>query len=262
MKGNKRDAGKQEARKKPSNLIKSAFSFNFSRTTWAILLVIAGFFIFVLYIMTKPIPPPITTTYAGALVPVTGLRIEPGEKYAYELYDERLGKVRLNNTIGERTTDCIVVETDSNGMSVPFCLDERTGEPKLQQGASGPSADQQAGVVPQFIHPWMLALTDNWTWSNGINTTIEWMGSTEVIESSSTYRVVARGGMKGRPAFKVLIEASARRISNGREYQNENGTQVVWVDAEKRVLLYAGFPSGHIELVEAPFKIEPYSESK
>ncbi len=259
-KAKKEKIEKPESKKSAMSVFKSAFSLNFSKTTWFMLLIALAFFIFVLYVMTKPIPPPINTSYMGPLVPVTGLKLAPGEKYVYELFDQSLGKVRLNSTVKERAQGCIVVEADSNGVTVPFCLDELTGEPKVQQGPDQQAPGQQAGIVPQFTQPWMLALTENWTWGNGMNTTVEWMGSVESIESSSTYRVAAIGKVKGRMAFKVIIDSTVRRVSNGKGFPAENWTQVVWVDSEKRVLLYAGLLNGHIELVEAPFKVEPYAE--
>ncbi len=255
-KARKRRQAKQE-QAPPGKFLRDAFIPNFSGSKWLMLAILVATGLFLTYFITRPIPPPIVVSYADPLVPLTGLKMVSGENYVYSWSDPQLGEVRIENKVGNLAGECLLVTTESNNATIPFCLDGKTGEP-IDPSRQG----QTLNVSPQFFQSWMLALTDGWTWRASVNTTVEWLGSSETIESASNYRVAARGTVKGREAFKVLIETSMARISNEKRYPSETATQVVWVDAEKRVLLYAGSEEGHLELMEAPFKVEPYSEPK
>ncbi|MFH1471222.1 MAG: hypothetical protein ABIF01_05720 [Candidatus Micrarchaeota archaeon] len=225
---------------------------------WAITIVLAiGAILFFFYVFTQPPPTPVSSSYSEPLIPVTGLKFSPGETYVYEWYDQQMGSVRISNSVKERAGGCILVYTQSANFSLPFCIDEITGESKDPSNPAEP-----LNMSPQLFQPWMLALKENWTWRTEVNMTIEWMGSTEKIDSRSVYRVVSREPIKGRDAYKVIIETSVNRASNSMIYPIERDAQVVWVDAEKRILLYANSSTSKIELTGAPFKVEPYSVTK
>jgi hypothetical protein len=219
------------------------------------LLILLLFVLFLAYTLAQPSPKPEYSAYEGPIEPVVGLQILPGEEYVYELgQDERV--LRLVHKVGAKDGDCITVSSDAEGMMVPFCLNLETGRAQYpgQQSVQG----SHAPLTPDFSQPWMLALKTGWSWIVGLNSTVEFMGSTESVRAESVYRVVARGSAKGRDAFKVSVQTTAVRVSNGVAYHDSNNTEVVWVDAEKRVLLYANSGGVRLELVEAPFQIVPY----
>jgi hypothetical protein len=211
------------------------------------------FVAFIAYSVFQPPPPkPSTSYYSEPLILASALQLLPGENYTYEINDPSLGIVTMQNEVKGRSDGCLVVETKAGENSIPFCLEEQTGEPRLPQGQ-----DNRAGVGPQFFQPWMLALKDGWSWRTSANSTVEFMGASETIASSAVYRVAGRGPSRGREAFKVAIDVSVKRISDGKEYSHAETTQVVWIDAKKRVLLYAASGNSTIALVGAPFPLAP-----
>jgi hypothetical protein len=230
------------------------FGFQLSSTALVILAIVVIFLAFTAYVLMQPPPPAYTTSYQEPLVPAVGLKLLPGEKYVYRLGDGQ-NQMLIEHNVQGRSEGCMVVTTSFENYSIPFCIDEATGEAKL----SGQTGENAQAAGPDFAQSWMLALKDGWNWTMSVNTTVEMMGSTETIQALSVYRVASRGTVKGRDAFKVIADTSIRRVSNGRIYSSDNTTETVWVDVDKRVLLYTSSNGVTVELVEAPFKITNYS---
>lgn len=238
---------------------KTFLGFRMTAFRWVLVIVSVIFIVFLAFIFMQPGPERTSSIFREPLIPVVGIKLLPGEKYVYSFGDDRLGKMKIVQEVGARGNGCILVSTNVQNMSVPFCLDEKTGEPRTTGQTAGGASIAVTSASPDFMQPWMLALTDGWSWRLGVNTTVMMMGSNETIEALSVYKVAARTNVKGRDSFKVTIETSMRRVSNGKAYESSNRTETVWIDADKRVLLYAVSNGVATELIEAPFKVEKYS---
>ncbi len=245
---------KPKKKKKEVNEPTKLFDFDKSIIFWVIGGFLLLFFILFIYATLQPVPPPETSIYREPLAPVVELQLSPGEDYVYELIGPDKTVVSVLNQVKERKNECMTVFVSSQNFSFPFCIHYRTGETltSTEQGLEpGPSLE--------FFQPWMLALKNGWTWRVDVNTTVQLFGISEKIDGTSRYELVARGSVKGRDAYKILVHTSMTRYSNNEKYETSNRTEVIWVDVEKRVMLYGASEYSSLELVTAPFAIEPYS---
>ena len=88
------------------------------------------------------------------------MRLLPGEKYVYAFEDPDLGKLKIEQIVEGRRGGCMVVNTTIQNMSIPFCLDEKTGEAKTsgewaQASPAGPGFTSGEESKPA-AGPWRL----------------------------------------------------------------------------------------------------------
>ncbi|MFH1447598.1 MAG: hypothetical protein ABIG39_01935 [Candidatus Micrarchaeota archaeon] len=238
-----KDAAPQEARR--------FLGSNTSIFAWVLGTSVLLFLLLLVYITSQPLPSPETYSYQEPLIPLTSLRVLPEETYAYVLRSPGMADIPITNHVKERKGRCMVIITMSQNMTFPFCLDVETGDSLTSSGDPAPS--------PEFSQPWMLALKEGWTWKVSSNTTVEMMGMRETMHGSSEYRVAAIGSMKGRSAYKVIIETTITRINDGDNYESSKRTEVIWVDTEKLVMIYGTSGESVLELIDAPFDLEQVS---
>ncbi len=171
------------------------------------------------------------------------LKLAPGERYEYAVSG---GALSIFYTVSPSAGCTLVTAAYSSGESIQQCL--------LQNGTllsgSFNAPGRYAELVPgspaalDFFQAWMLGLAPGFKHEILITRSIPATGtsqSTSVdFEESGETRVL------GRPAYRVAVTArSPGAIAN----------QVLYVDKEKRVLLYGSSDAGRLVLISAPFTL-------
>ncbi|VVC03327.1 Uncharacterised protein [Candidatus Burarchaeum australiense] len=219
-------------------------ALHISRSTilWYVVPILAFFIIVIAFFSTPLDLSKVSLNYtARPLSPNVQLQLLPGETYVYE-YD--LGGKPSNATYSVLglAGNCMRVSATATGEDAPeaasICIDLRTGQA------------QDSGLTVDFFQPWMLSLHDNFSW--GSASRIVYPKPVEMEDVTNvTVTVVGRGTFRGRDAFKV--RATSVRVINGAA--SDSLEFMLWVDAQKRVLLASDSPPFHIKLVSAPFEL-------
>jgi hypothetical protein len=211
------------------------------------------FIAFVAYVLLVPPKPAVTTFYQEPLLQASSMNLLSGEKYTYLFGNNSTEKSKIENAVGEQRGDCLMVTTTFSNNSIPFCIDS-SGNSKLPTGGN-------SSISPDFLQAWMLAVKEGWNWSMRASTTVEFAGGSEEFTASANYAYAGTEKFKGRDAYKVEVIMEAIRISNGKEAKKESSKETIWVDAEKRVLLYRDSPGFEMEIIGAPFPLTSTSKS-
>ncbi|MCL6088667.1 MAG: hypothetical protein M1530_00700 [Candidatus Marsarchaeota archaeon] len=102
-----------------------------------------------------------------------------------------------------------------------------------------------------YFQPWMLALSDNWSWS--ANSTLVVQPFNQRYSQPLLLHVTGRQNLSGRDAFIVELSAlpSSDPIGWGSAVYGSAGKMAI--DAKQRVLLSLSMPNATLTLVQAPF---------
>ncbi|MDO8340125.1 MAG: hypothetical protein Q7T16_05725 [Candidatus Burarchaeum sp.] len=221
-----------------------------SKTTllWYIVPIVL-FFAVVLLFFTKPVDITKTTLNFSAepLSPNVGLQLMPGEKYIYEY---KLSGVQANitYTVLGLFGDCMGVRADAAAVeaaaSSSVCINMETGAVRANE------------LATDFFQPWMLSLSDNFSWRS--TSRITYPPPIEFDDATlRTISALGREEFRGRPAFKV--RSVSMRVING---ETANILEAdMWVDEEKRVLLGSESELFTIVLISAPFPLSNASSN-
>ena len=150
-----------------------------------------------------------------------------GESYKYEY---TIGNLSVNTTYKVTPGNgCTIISTKVENNMTYLCLNS--------QGNDINGSNATYGEPDLLIFkPWMLALSENWTWKVNISAN---MGdrSTQLLEVN--YRVVRVEQYKGRKTYVVILD-------------NSDSSQItaMWIDDEKRILLKMSGAGYNIELKE------------
>jgi hypothetical protein len=173
------------------------------------------------------------------------LQLAPGEAYDYNYSSGNSSQV-VYFSVGDWFGKCL-----------------RIGAVMKQAGATGEACIAKNGSVfygvlhsPQgdlnwtnmdFFQEWMLALSENWTWSVVVERDIPKIGLAGKEEIK--YSCIGAEKKFGRNAFHVRAE-SLTGLSG------PSAAIDYWVDAEKRILLEMNSSSAGVVLASAPFPLE------
>ncbi|MEW6328716.1 MAG: hypothetical protein AB1468_01230 [Candidatus Micrarchaeota archaeon] len=213
-----------------------------------------------------------TEVGAAPLEKNTKVKLALGERYVYVVRFENSTReeeyaVSLGHPLGRAREGsmCVrarVLNISANESFYEVCYYTETGEVVSALIGIGNETMELAEQTPLagmniiVFQPWMLALREGWVWQQNITTTTSALLMSLRRTLVSDYYVEGVGEIKGRRAFKVRIASRVVEEGVGRA-----GSEVVeWIDAEKRVLLYASGEGVEIELAEAPFELLVYHD--
>jgi len=207
------------------------------RQTTAILLVsFALYALFALWVMlSNPVGEMAAIVQEAQLVKNSRLMLLPGEYYEYE-FSSPTGFQRIGYQVS-KSSQCngTLVSGGLSSQRVSACL-----SPSGNLAGDYPQFNSSLGnqSMPLFS-PWMLAVSDNFSWQ--VNTSMS-IASAKV-SLPTTFRSLGKKIVAGRSAFEIVVESEIGQPSR------------YYVDAEKRVLLYADFGNVTAKLVSAPFPL-------
>ncbi len=168
--------------------------------------------------------------------------LENGEMYSYFVNNsEAIGTVVLNSVEKKEGCRGHVLSCEASGYEV--CVNRRGVEIDRYGREIGSELNYQGNDCLVMFSPWMLAVNETWEWEVEMTSEADIFG----MPSKTSNMLLLRGRnaemILGREAYVVEVVADGKRI------------QRIWVDREKRVLLYTEMESGNIELVSGPFEI-------
>ncbi len=156
---------------------------------------------------------PRITYHEAPLLKNKAFQLAPGEQYVYE-YDSN--GTSANITFATFPGDgCVGIAVLENQNATPDCV----GSDGRDSGGFDSALSDPSMII---FKPWMLALSDGWTWNNSMYLSFD---AGEKFISNTTYRVVRTDTYMNRTSFIVEIKSG----SGPTEYE--------WVDADKRILL-------------------------
>lgn len=206
-------------------------------TSALLILLMALYFIFTAWIFLSSPPAQITgAILEGQLVKNSGLAIAPGERYVYELS-------------GFGSDQSVAYQASSSPACAGLLITESGGGDSLCLSRSGNIVGDTAQLNSTYgnqsillFAPWMLAASENFSWR--VETTISG-GQVELQIPTRLFWQSTRDVL-GRRAFQIVVSSEAGSERPSSEY----------IDAEKRVLLYARMGNATAKLVQAPFALD------
>ncbi len=155
---------------------------------------------------------------------------------------------KYNITLEGNYSDVVEFRT----ISAPSCLVLALDNSKSRMGTciypdGKDSSNSSYSLNDSFLfmyRPWMLALKPGFTWAPSTYLTVS---NGRIPYDSEYYRVVRQEMWRGRPAFVVTI-------------QRKEGTAVMYIDEEYRILLEEKEPRASIMLIQGPFPLKPQEE--
>lgn len=185
------------------------------------------------------------------------LALRAGESYAYKVVSG-IENSTVNFTISD-SGDCKQVDMQSQGATLmTFCLGY-DGRPVLyklpkeqrENQAILAVANSSLGMPNAPLKPWMLGLAPGFYYQANLtylsSTTGLVQSSGEIGRETIEATCLGNGTIYGRDAYKVVLRSTTS--SGISEY-------TVWVDAQKRVVLYMSGAGETTSLVSAPFPLE------
>lgn len=208
----------------------------------AIVLAYACLFAYALFTIPKP---EITgSVVEGALSKNSQLALMPGEKYAYEF--EIRGKPELAEYGVFSVPGCggVAVEETLGASSIALCLLANG----LEQGGKASNMGYENATMLVFA-PWMLAVSGNFSWrvdtEMGYQAERAGVPSGAIVEGFVLYSSRGKRDVAGREAYAIAVGTAP--------FSGEQ--TMLYVDAQKRVLLLAESGNATVRLVEAPFPL-------
>ncbi|MFA5105638.1 MAG: hypothetical protein WC506_01635 [Candidatus Micrarchaeia archaeon] len=185
------------------------------------------------------------------------LALRAGESYVYKVNSD-IENSTVNFTVSDGG-DCKQVDMQSQGATLmSFCLGY-DGKPVIyrlpKEQRENPAilavANSSLGMPNAPLKPWMLGLGDGFYYQANltyVSTTEGLVQSSGVIGNERIEAIYAGNGtIFGREAYKVLLRSTT---------ESGIGEYTVWVDAQKRVMLYMTGINETTTIVSAPFPLE------
>jgi len=200
------------------------------RATSALLIAcILGYFLFVIAVFfttppiqqnTRLVEPPIAKN--------SQLMLQPGESYLYEVLSPQERQV-----VQYSISSCKGIQISESPTGTQVCV-SRSGNLLDEDNPSNFSYGNRSLLL---FGPWMLAVTNSSDW------VIQTMVSAGGMEIPLSTRLISRGEkyIGGRRAYEVGVDSEI------------GGQATMYVDLEKRVLVYADYGNLTARLVRAPF---------
>ena len=208
------------------------------RPTSALLIALMAFyFIFTAWVFFSSPPAQISGAIVeGPLAKNSGLAIAPGERYVYQLS-------------GFGSDQSVSYQASSSPGCAGLLITESSGGPGLCLSRSGNIVGDAAQLNSTYgnqsillFAPWMLAASENFSWR--VETTIS--GGQMELQIPTRLFWQSTSWVLGRRAFQIVVSSEAGSERPSSEY----------IDAEKRVLLYARMGNATAKLVQAPFTLD------
>ena len=231
---------------KVSSLINSVYQRTpvlpfFDKPSSALLIIcIVAFLAFTIFVFaTTKVPEPQQQTLEAPLIKNSALLLAPGEQYSYLLaMGNQSSTVDYSTSKSASCPGLLLTEREIDGTrnlclaSDGSIIGNDTENTNLMLGNSS----------TVLFNPWMLAVSDNFTWK------VEQVFTAGASEISIPTYFTSQGRKQvaGREAFQIGIENG---VSTG------TGS-TMYIDSQKRVLLYADISNITIRLVSAPFALD------
>ncbi|MCX6771122.1 MAG: hypothetical protein NTX79_03635 [Candidatus Micrarchaeota archaeon] len=174
----------------------------------------------------------------GSLIKNSALALTQGEEYLYVLESpESAQQVAYSVSLSPSCAGVLVSEQSQQASQILCIL--KNG---MLSGADGGVANANYGNQSILLFsPWMLAASENSSWS------VDTVYSAHGVEMNITTHFASKGktALAGREAYEI-------------EVGDTSGAPpaLFFIDAEKRVLLYADLGNVTVKMVSAPFALD------
>ncbi|VVB66291.1 Uncharacterised protein [Candidatus Gugararchaeum adminiculabundum] len=223
------------------------------------LIIGASVLIFILmmgYVFLTLKPPTYETSISfSRLSPTKDFPLLGGENYTYEFRGPSQSPVRTEYSIKDSTSQsCAPVQgkVPELGVSISTCLSKSSGKPSQILVNSQNGSFLTNASVDFFFSDLTMSLKDGFVWQH--NTTSMVTGDYPFNQTLVlNFKVLGTEKFKGRDAFKVEFSsffANERGISS-----TDIPSQMIYVDQDKRVILYSSSNESEFELIGAPFNM-------
>ncbi|MFH1285001.1 MAG: hypothetical protein ABIH99_00285 [Candidatus Micrarchaeota archaeon] len=209
-------------------------------------------FFLAIFIFVKPsFPSAEFATSQTPLVPVSQLLISSGEHYSYTFKSANETSNFSFQVISDKG-NCMQIKAIyflETPARVDACLNKSNGVALnallTYENNTAPAGNWSA----EFAQPWMLAVTENWSWQVNSSLLVPNWGVEQ--KEVTTFKFVGEEVIKGREAYKVhlLVQFLDSSIESGRIESD------YWIDKETRVLLLVKSDMSSMELTSAPFNL-------
>jgi hypothetical protein len=169
----------------------------------------------------------------GPLAKNTKLQLLPGETYGYEVEGDFPAQQIIYRASKSPGCRGLLLADESGSTSEACVLPDGTAE-----GSDASNMSLGNGSMLVFS-PWMLAASDSLSWKIDTATPSGPMQ----IRFQTAIRSLGSKNAYGRPAYKIEQDSEL------------GGKATMYVDKEKRVLLYLSFGNSTARLVSAPFQL-------
>ncbi|MEM2138017.1 MAG: hypothetical protein QW568_02925 [Candidatus Anstonellaceae archaeon] len=202
---------------------------------------IFGYILFMLYVFLAMPPVQLSSSIVEApLAKNSPLMLFAGETYAYELSGEMVAAPNKKVVYGiSSSSSCpgILVTEQASEFASSECLSKQTGNAVNDERQLNSSTGNQSFLL---FSPWMLAVSDNFSWQAASTTSAAGVE----MRFTTSLKSFGKKEIAGRQAYEISVASPA--LSSASKY---------FIDAEKRVLLYAESGNLTVRLIKAPFEL-------
>ena len=208
-------------------------------TSLILIICVLGYVGFTAYIFLSMPPVEIEArVLEGALSKNSAFALSPGEKYLYNLESPE-GVQQVAYAVGSAPSCAGVVVAETAGQASQSVCILKNG---MLPGAGGEAANANFGNQSILLFsPWMLAASENFTWN------VDNVFSAQGVQMTITTHFASKGRQQlaGREAYEIEIgDTSSAQPAH------------FFIDAEKRVLLYANLGNVTVRMASAPFALD------
>ena len=210
----------------------------FDRPTSALLLFCIAVFVLVFAFVFLTVPGSQSHVREAPLLKNAALSLAVGEQYAYEMSLDGTKQTVYYSV--KKTSSCLgtfILENDLD-QTQALCL-SATGNPIGDETQSNSTLGNSSMLL---FSPWMLAVSDNFNWK------VEQIFSAGTAEFSipTYFSSLGRKKIAGRDAYKIEIQSDVAAP----------GSNIMYIDSQKRILLSANIQNITVKLVRAPFALD------